>query len=294
VKVGVVIPVGPGRAANLRACLAALDAQTIKPEAIVTVHDGPEAWGIAEAALSIPTMQVNVPKHEPGMEQPRNVGARAFSSTCMSIDHLWFVDSDVILASTALEELHRAHLALAYPRILVAPYDWMPPGATSPMPLLSNDPRWPSFRHYRPDVALTNDVGAGLACFSGNLVWPRGEFERVGGFWSELHHGRCEDGELGLRATAMDVPISFVARARGWHLWHPVDSAEVARRNARDVPLIHRRHPWVQQGAIIVSDRDGAAFDVDCSKCGRMIPTIEWWQHAEGEHEGAFPLPVLW
>jgi hypothetical protein len=138
-------------------------------------------------------------------------------------------------------------------------------------------------------VVITTAVGREenlsmvLKCLDGeggNLLWPVGEFQRVGGFWSELYHGRCEDGELGLRAVAMDVPISFCAEARGWHLWHPRNQAEAMRRNQRDVPMLNARHPWVQGSGIFVIDRDGKAFAVLCMTCSAEIMTNEWWAHS--------------
>lgn len=130
-------------------------------------------------------------------------------------------------------------------------------------------------------VVWENDISAGLSCFSGNLVWPVDEFIRVGGFWSEIHHGRCEDGELGLRAVSMGVPISFAPRARGWHLWHRINTSLAKARNKRDVPMLNERHPWVEGAQVFLVDRDGAAFDVLCPGCSNMIPTIGWWRHSE-------------
>jgi hypothetical protein len=106
-------------------------------------------------------------------------------------------------------------------------------------------------------------LNVGLACFSGNLIWPLLDFKRIGGFWNELHHGRCEDGELGLRAVAQGIPISYASLARGWHLDHPTDVAEKMRRNARDVPMLNERHPWVAGHDVFVVEEDGRLPPLD-------------------------------
>lgn len=289
IKVGVVIPVGPGRLENVTAVMGCLAEQKVKPAACVLVYDGPQQRGLFGGPM--PTVHLETPKHEPGMEQPRNIGVRRLRRAFPEITHAWFLDSDVIVEPDCLKQIIAANNAITddtcnglgaevKDRILVAPYDWLPDGVRHPAHELRNDPRWPSFDRYGPDDVLRGDLAAGLACFSGNLVWPIDEFERVGGFWPQIHHGRCEDGELGLRAVAMDVPISFVPEARGWHLCHPVNHDLALARNSRDVPMLNARHPWVEGSGVFMVDRDGKAFDVMCP-CGAQVPTIGWWAHAE-------------
>jgi hypothetical protein len=279
-SIGVVIPVGPGRQENLTAVLRCLQAQSVRPDGIVVVQDGFDA---KEDWIGVVTLACA--KHQPGREQPRNVGVRVLRSEWPTITHVWFLDSDIHIGPHVLAEMHSALAQGSTARIIVGPYDWLPQGErpTSGADYhgTRNDPRWASFDRYPPHEQLVNDLSAGLACFSGNLLWPIDEFIRVGGFWSEIHHGRCEDGELGLRAVAMGVPISFAAAARGWHLWHEVNTGLALERNARDVPMLNDRHPWVQGTDVFMVDRDGKAFDVLCRKCQQEIPTLGWWAHAE-------------
>lgn len=292
--IGVVIPVGPGRQENLRTVLGCLAHQTVKPTGVVIVQDG-----FDEVDDWPEVMTLACPKHEPGREQPRNVGVRALRACWPDTTHVWFVDSDIHVGPRCLEELRLALAAGEPDRIILGPYDWLAPGER-PTPGYEymgarNDPRWPHFERYGPGVALTSDLSAGLACFSGNLLWPIDEFMRVGGFWSEIHHGRCEDGELGLRAVAMGVPISFASRARGAHLWHPVNMALALERNARDVPMLNARHPWLQGADVFMVDRDGKAFDVRCAECQQQIPTIGWWAHAQAcGASPALPVNAVW
>ena len=323
-RMGVVIPVAGGRLENLTHCLESINELDEQPEAIILVGDGVDGAEAADAALfrternrrCREAASVLIAKHEPGMEQPRNVGVRALlvvnhrnevMHQRAPMTHVWFLDSDIIVERGAYVALREAG-EIDEERILVAPYDWMPEGAREPMADLYNDPRWPSFRAHPPADTLRGDLSAGLACFSGNLVWPIRQFTRVGGFWAELHHGRCEDGELGLRAVACGVPISFVAAARGWHQGHPVDRKAIAERNARDVPMLNRRHPWVEgmcrcghkaadhdpNGAracmacdcthldkvveLFVVEEDGRRFNCRCH-CGWEGNTAEIWAH---------------
>lgn len=298
-KVAAVIPVGPGRLENLIEVLASLRSQTRLPDAVVIVEDGPALDGVSFQGLDLATsLIVHTAKHEPGMEQPRNIGTRV-AEAVWGVDHVWFLDSDVVVDTDCLEELETALERGPQDRIVVAPYDWLAPGlrptSQGRVPPewygWNNDPRWEQFRASPPERVYNADLGAALACFSGNLLWPVSEFKRVGGFWNELHHGRCEDGELGLRAAAMGVGISFASAARGWHLWHPVNHELAVARNARDVPMLNDRHPWVQGAGVILTDRDGAAFDVRC-RCEQTIATIGWWDHAADCPATSLEIPV--
>lgn len=294
-KVAVVIPVGPGRTENLAAVMGCLRAQKRPPDMVVIVFDGDEALpqpGYVIDGGNFRTLLHMADKFEPskGMEQPRNIGTRLAFEQRSDLTHVAFLDSDVVIEPGWLETLERGFEAAPEDRILVAPYDWLPrylrPSVTSApstwqaVRAIRNDPRWEMFNAHGPGHVFRGDLSAGLACFSGNLVWPIGEFMRVGGFWSEIHHGRCEDGELGLRAVAMGVPISLVAGARGYHLHHAVNTQLAMARNSRDVPMLNDRHPWVEGAAVFMVDRDGKAFDVLCGKCQQSIPTIQWWAHA--------------
>ncbi len=277
-KLGVVMPIGLGRQENVALALDHLMKQTRPVEQVVAVLDGLD---VEVPALRDDGFQVlKVKKHQPGNEQPRNEGVRLMQHIRPDVTHVAFLDSDIIVADDWHQSIKDAYMQGDEQRIMVCPYEWMPQGSRRIMATLHNDPRQPQFRVTQPNEVFVGDLSAGLACFSGNLVWPISEFARVGGFWSQIHHGRCEDGELGLRAVAMGVPISFCAAARGWHLWHPINTNLALERNERDVPMLNNRHPWVEGAGVFVVDRDGKAFDVHCSGCDQSVPTIQWWEHA--------------
>jgi hypothetical protein len=308
-EVGVVIPVGPGRLENLQMVLERVVSQSSPPRIVVLVCDGPDAKvQVAKGMAPVPLAILEAPKpHEPGMEQPRNVGARLLTDLgekderFAGLTHVWFLDSDVIVRWDCLEQYAKAMNANSEERVLVGPYEWLPPGKREPDPALHNDPRSASFAEFQPWDIHKGDLSAGLACFSGNLMWPLDLFQKVGGFWDELHHGRCEDGELGLRAVAMGIGVSYVREARGWHLWHggaPAPTPEylerTARLNSRDVPMLNARHPWKELGEggdeLFVVDEDGKRFNVRCGKCGEEFNSGEIWNHRKECH--AEPQPA--
>ena len=285
-RVGVVIPVGAGREQALSRVLDALEGQTFKPAATVLVYDG---CAPSEARTDI--FYTYPPKHEPGREQPRNIGVTTLRAVDNDLTHVWFLDTDVVPEPTCLEAFRNAGPFDPEPHILVGPYDWLQPGVAGLQPGTRNDYRWVSFDEHPPDEVCYHPIGAGLACLSGNLVWPIDEFQRVGGFWNELHHGRCEDGELGIRAVAAGVGVSFVRDARAYHQWHERDGVEIARRNAVDVPKINRRHPFMPDAAslggnrgphLLMTAKDGIRFDFRCPGCDERMNSLLFWEHCGG------------
>jgi GT2 family glycosyltransferase len=283
-NLGVVIPVGKGRDENVRDCLTYL-LRNHAVQAVMLVLDGEDVPTPQVPPTDLPVYVLPTIKHRPGMEQPRNLGVRHLVHKHPDITHVWFLDSDILVLPDCAD--HYAFTAFsenALDAVLIGPYDWMPAGRREPMPDLETDWRWAMFREkaLRRNVA---DLGVALGNFSGNLVWPVEAFMRVGGFHPQLHHGRCEDGELGLRAAAAQVPMVLVPGARGWHMAHDVNHQLVMDRNARDVPLLNQWHPWVEGMGLIVTHEDGARFDFVC-ECGEQMNTLLMWEHFATRHHG--------
>lgn len=283
-RVGVVITTCRGREENLRRTLAHLDAaeEQHPVEGVVVVYDGCRYGGEHDRlSMRAPYHPLEVPKHEPGMEQPRNAGVRQLRETAPQANYVWFVDSDVIFKPDILDAYARARLAAGVERVLIGPYEWMPQGREQVDESLRSDTRWASFDERGPDHVYLNDLGCGLGCFGGNIMWPIDAFEWVGGFHPDLHHGRCEDGELGLRAASAGVPMSMAREARGWHVWHPVNMELILQRNARDVPLLNSWHPEIQDKGFLLSEKDGARFDFRCTwpGCGLVMNSHDHWNH---------------
>lgn len=331
----VVMPIGPGRRENVDAAISALNAQEYRPKLLVLVCDGEDAWlNPSTVFTSMPSRILHLPKHHPGGEQPRNAGVREvdkmrheFEEMYGSISHIWFLDSDIITQPDCLaryvEEMERGGQEGVY----IGPYDWLPPGTREIDLDLRNDPdgvappgRWGLFEEHEPGTRYVEDLSKGLACFSGNLVWQIDDFICVGGFWNDLHHGRCEDGELGIRAVAMGIPIGVAVGARGWHLHHDRNFPWIIAANERDVPMLNERHPWmerrctcrhenVQHGlvgeeylgpcsqcdcqgfnpSVFMVEEDGKRFDCACPRgCGWTGNTALIWTHiTECEREQA-------
>jgi hypothetical protein len=318
-KTGCVIPVGQGREENLQRTLEAVAGGSVTPSRVVLVFDGatigPYMGAIASVEHRLPITVIELKKHQPGMVQPRNVGVKELVSLG-NFDYVWFLDTDCVPERDCLMAFEWAMLQ-AGDRILCGRYDWLAVGADSPEDGLAElDPRAASFEQFSALKVFRGDLSAGLACFSGNLVWPVRGFERVGGFWSEIHHGRCEDGELGLRAVSMGLPISYVGIAVAYHHWHPRNVQVAMEWNERDVPMLNERHPWVEsrcscghqktmhmapnhrgeckdcaceefEQAMFVVDRDGKRFDARCP-----IPGCDWSGNTAGiwAHEATHPL----
>jgi len=255
------MPIGPGRRENVEAAIAALNEQVLRPKLLVLVCDGEDAWlDSADVYTTMPSYVLNLPKHQPGMEQPRNAGVRRvdemrheFHDMYGDISHIWFLDSDIITLPTCLAEFEMEMEAGGQEGVYIGPYDWLNPGEREPNVEMRNDPagvpppgRWGMFDEHEPGTRYTEDLSKGLGCFSGNLVWQIDDFIRVGGFWDEIHHGRCEDGELGMRAVAMGIPIGIAVNARGWHLCHDRNMDWINAANQRDVPMLNERHPWME------------------------------------------------
>lgn len=294
-NLGIVMPYSAGHEDNLHRSLA-IFAQSVEWLPIVIIGDG------VEPPVDLSTLQQGIgswirkeemPKHQPGLEQPRNVGVRHLLETWPDRSHVWFIDCDMLVAPDAVEQYRRAmwvansNAGVAHLKpesIFIGPYDWLPPGVHEPMPELRNDPRWGMFeeRNLQP---VAGELGTALGCFSGNLIWPIEEFIEVGGFHPQLHAGRCEDGELGLRAASHGIPITCVKEARAWHQYHDIDSMAILAKNARDVPLINEWHPWVETKGLVVSESDGARFEFQCP-CGAQINTLEMWEHYASNHPG--------
>lgn len=284
-SLGVVITTCAGREDNLLRTLTHLLACHPEPRELVIVYDGCEPfgyWSLAETPF--PVRSVPIPKHSPGQEQPRNIGVRHLEHS----SHVWFLDSDLIFAPNIIG-LYLEQLEANPNRILLGPYEFMGQGRTDMDPNVKVDIRWVSFDEHDPEKVLVNDLGAGLACFGGNLVWPIAAFNMVGGFSSELHHGRCEDGELGLTACEAGIGMSFVRDARAWHVWHPEDHSAKIIMNARDVPLLNAWHPWVQDQGLVVTGDDGARFTWRCPECGTHMNWFDFKAHVRWHETGEEP-----
>lgn len=242
---------------------------------VVIVRDG---WksnaGTYECTGGLSFFTMNLKKHEPGDTQPRNIGVYHLVNTLYirRTQYVWFLDSDVIPTTEALKAYVNA--IEEHPEVDVFFGLYNPNNA-------SHDERSAMFETQLPPEQY--NLNYALACWAGNLMWKIKSFTEVGGFHADLHMGRCEDGELGLRASSLGKIMMPVKGADLYHIPHASNYNDKIEKNKRDVPLIQKWHPWVQEQGLIVSSKDGARFDRVCSTCGEEINSIEWYEH-EKEH----------
>lgn len=301
-KLGVVVPVGGGRRENVEAVLAHLEAQDGlgQPKLpVVLVCDGEVAMSEC-GAFKGPRRKLRVDvigmeKQVPGTTPPRNVGARFLHE--QGVEWAWFVDSDVIVEPGAYRAILAAIEQGPDDAVICGAYDWLAPGPRSLVPrgghgIGEADYRWEMFDTYPVNEVLRYHLGAALANFSGNLVWPLEEFFRVGGFNPGLTAGRVDDGELGVRASVGGVGTRFCKELRGVHLWHPINFEWVTRINAEEVPLINAWHPYIESQGIVPVPEDGVRLNMVCRECGAEVNTLEMWGHTLSHSRGALWVPL--
>ena len=281
---GVVIPCAENRIENLKMCLESIFELDLLPKAVVVVCDGFPTEKVEKEIKQNKLLHfVYNEKHIPGTttEQPKNRGVRFIDSILNKelekpINYIWFLDSDIIVDRDCLSQYNVA-LKHESNRILIGPYEWLPAGTRKIDKNLFNDPRWNLFLEYDYTYTSIGEINFALANFGGNIVYPLEEFKKAGGFWNELSAGRVEDGEMGLRCASMGMTMAVVPKARGWHLDHPVNMAWKVETNAKEVPMINSRHPWVESEGIIVVEKDGKRFDWIDPATGKQVNTLEIW-----------------
>lgn len=285
--ISVVIPTGEGRLENLKIVLESLAKQTMPVKEVIVVCDGFSPFDIPDDFRNYGAGFYGIKKHQPGMQPPRNVGVDHITE---DVDYVWFLDSDCFVVPEASKAIYSEIIYIEEnvlePRIICGPYDWLAKDQRDwrnwkNLKTKELDYRWDWFKKYSNHKSFKHNLGAALANFSGNLIWPIKEFKEVGGFHPDLSAGRVDDGELGLRASSHGIPTVFCRYARAFHLWHKTNNKWKIETNAREVPLINEWHPWVQEKGLVLSQEDGARFDRICSKCNQQINSLLWWTHDE-------------
>ncbi len=173
----------------------------------------------------------------------RNAGVRV-SKRQLKATHYWFIDSDVVLNSKAVENI-RPFLEEHRDIVVCGRYDWMPPMHITREDLTQ---RWNRFiRGELPAIQGQSDKFTGGrevkglrrrldvrqradwsdttpalctgATLSGNLIVPREAFEAVGGF-DENIEGQGQDCDFGKMLRRAGVQMIFSDRIVGYHLYH--------------------------------------------------------------------------
>ena len=201
--------------------------------------------------------------------QPRNKGV--FPSNA---DFFIFADSDIILAPTALS-LYFQDMVENPNRVMLGVYHWLYPMHVTPNDVLTRfddiieerlakkllseieptgkqthnicrDMRMGDFIEHGPEETITQPghINLALACYSGNICWPRTIFEDIGGYTPYLHAGAHEDGFSGIDIYKRGHGISFDRRIIGGHLYHPrrVDIVEEWKWKRGEIPWLNEQH----------------------------------------------------
>lgn len=236
----VVIP-SRNRVENLEHTLTALINQTIskdKYEVVISDDNSTDnTFSLYEKfknEISLKYVNNNKKPHTWNASVPRNLGA-CLSDPLNKI--LVFIDSDVVLPDRALE-FYLEDYEMNEERVVVAPYDFMQKDNRT---VRERDVRYQNFEDH--DVSdLCTKATDGLACFGGNIMFPKKIFWEMGGYDRNTHIG-LEDGEMGIRLWKKGVPISYDKRIYGIHRWHETPSdrfpPDLRSRYVRDLNMKH-------------------------------------------------------
>lgn len=225
VQISVVIPVR-NRIGNLRGTVEAIAQQSFVDFELIISDDNSDD-GVIELyhqyknRLKIKYVNNNTKPHTWNASIPRNLGAQIASRESSAY---YFVDSDVVLPINALESMWQAYNANPN-RVLIGSYDFTTQnGDLVQYPNgIKGDVRSNKFQEVSPDDTFDSFTD-GLACFGGNIFFPKEIFWSVGGYSEDIHIG-LEDGEMGIKLWKKNTKFSYINAARGRHQWHesPID-----------------------------------------------------------------------
>jgi len=251
VKFSVIVPTTGGRMENLDLVLTSLERQYFPRDdfEVIVVNDGGELetrdlvadyqgkFGKLSYILSSKFVPISLPQVAPldieatvtiwgeggdivklvPNEQPRNKGARQAENPFYI-----FADSDVILPPNTLA-LYNEDMSNNPSRIMLGIYHWLHPMIVTHKDVIE---RFDDVIHHRlqkiplSEPQTHNICRAALACFSGNICWPKDLFWGIGGYDNHVHAGAHEDGLSGLTAYFKGYGISYDKRIVGGHLYH--------------------------------------------------------------------------
>jgi len=191
----------------------------------------------------------NTKSHTWNASIPRNLGAAIANPETKAFI---FIDSDVVLPADALQH-YKEDLEHYAERVVIGSYDFMNKNGED---VYIQDVRHLKFETVQPDETF-NTVMDGLACFGGNIMFPKEIFWQVGGFSPEIHIG-LEDGDMGLKLWKSHVFFSYDNRIKGKHLWHetPTDRFPPDMKDHIDNLNLKHFHTKDPDYGIIEASRD--------------------------------------
>ncbi|CAN5408026.1 glycosyltransferase [soil metagenome] len=212
-----------GRRPHLRNLLLGLAAQTRPPDVVAIAAMGGEPLQGVEEGLDLPIRWVDAASALTPL--PLAAARNAARRTAGHVDHLVFLDVDVIPSPTLVEE-YAGRLA-ATPGIWSGHVDYLPPGAAAPgwTPASLTAAGTPNAA--RPRVPADRPLSRPELFWSLSFALPATVFDGLGGFDERYQGYGAEDTDFGLRAAAMGVALWTACDAVGWHQHHPSSSPPV-------------------------------------------------------------------
>lgn len=237
-------------AADLPACLAALDRSTHRPHEILVVDDGSRD-GTGRIASRAGATVLVVPGGPRGPAAARNIGARAASG-----DVLVFLDADVAVHADALDRLVRYFAREPGVAAIFGSYDDRParPGIVS---------RYRNLLHH---FVHQHGRREATTFWAGCGAMRRDVFFAAGGFDERYRQPSIEDIELGDRLHRLGHRIWLCPDVQGTHLkrW---TLAGVVRTD-----ILRRAIPWTR----LILRHGTLPADLNTSRSSRLSAVVAW------------------
>lgn len=249
VRISAIVPAYQA-AADLPACLAALNGSTVAPLEIIVVDDG-STDGTADAAKQAQATYVRVEDGPRGPAAARNRGARAASG-----DVLLFIDADVAVHPDTLARVVACFDGYPDVAAVFGSYDDRPThgGIVS---------RYRNLLHHY----VHQHGGREAATFwAGCGAVRRGTFLEAGGFDERYRHASIEDIELGarLRDAGHRIRLCPEVLARHMKRW---TLGGVVRTD-----IFHRAIPWSR----LILSQGRIPSDLNTSLSSRLSAIAAW------------------
>lgn len=259
--ISIIIPTR-NRANNLSCVLASLENQKTKYEFEVIVVDDRSTDNTKEVCDSYPFAKyyrVDDKHNSWNASIPRNLGAKMASG-----ELLWFLDSDVVVPSNAVEETIKAFKKGSVARVLIGSYHWLPAQVVTPkdvkerwddliegrLPYLEiekkgmlgmTDIRKVSFDKASNSQAEFYSFTDSLACFGGYLIMTKQTFWAAGGYDESMLAG-VEDGDFGVTLFEMGAKFSYLKEVCGYHIAHEQPPGRDQNIIAQQVQRLNKKH----------------------------------------------------
>jgi glycosyltransferase involved in cell wall biosynthesis len=238
-KLSVIIPTR-NRSENLRQTVAAIVNQAFSKEDYELIisddnstDDTFQVYQENKDKLKLKYVNNNTKPHTWNASIPRNLGALVADPDTKAYI---FIDSDVIIPNTALGFYWEGYEKNPN-RVILGSYDFWAKGNEQ---IQVADVRNKKFEETTTDEVFYT-VYDGLACFGGNIMFPKNIFWGVGGFSPDIHIG-LEDGDMGLKIWKKQAGVSYDDRVRGKHQWHETPPDRFPPDMKSHIDNLNRKH----------------------------------------------------